>query len=89
MCNHQSTDKFCGSRGSRHLTTDVDIPNNTLTVEWSSDKDGVIGASMPDTDGIVTFPFEDLTVNTHVVTMSVTDELGLSCVADIVYTVGT
>ena len=34
-------------------------------------------------------PFSDLTVNTHVVSMTVTDEVGGQCVDDIIYTVGS
>ena len=68
---------------------DVDIAANDLTVDWSSDKDGALGGSTADTDGNVTFPIDTLSVNTHVVTMSVTDEVGASCVANRIYSVGT
>ncbi len=68
---------------------DVDVASDWLAVAWSSDKDGPIGTSTPNSSGAVTFPFGDLTVNTHVITMTVTDEIGETCAADTVYTVGT
>ena len=81
-----------GAEGSLILFTadvsDEDIPAHQLTVEWSSDKDGVLGISTPNSNGGVTFPYSDLTVQTHVISLSVTDEVGSSCVTDIVYTVG-
>ena len=67
---------------------DDDIPAHELSVEWSSDKDGSLGTSTPNSSGGVTFPYSDLTVDTHVISLIVTDEVGASCVTDIVYTVG-
>ena len=69
--------------------SDVDVPASYLSIEWSSDKDGVLGSSSPDSNGNVLFPFADLTVNTHVISMTVTDEIGAECVANRTYTVGT
>ena len=69
--------------------SDVDVPASYLSIEWSSDKDGVLGSSSPDSSGNVSFPFADLTVNTHVISMTVTDEIGAECVANRTYTVGT
>jgi hypothetical protein len=68
---------------------DVDVPSDWLTVDWESDKDGVIGASSPDSSGNVTFPYSTLSVDTHVVTMTVTDEVGATCATNVIYTVGT
>ena len=68
--------------------SDDDIPDHELLVEWSSDKDGSLGFSTPNSSGGVTFPYSDLTVDTHVISMTVSDEVGASCVTDIVYTVG-
>ena len=68
---------------------DVDIPADLLTAVWESDKDGPLGDSAPNSAGGVTFPYADLSVNTHVVTLTVTDEVGATCVADVLYTVGT
>ena len=69
--------------------SDVDIDADDLLVEWVSDKDGVLGQSNPTSQGTVTFAFGDLSVNTHNISMQVTDELGESCTAGILYTVGT
>lgn len=71
------------------LVSDPDVPADWLAVEWSSDKDGTLGPSSPDSAGTVTFPTGALSVDTHVITMQVTDELGATCTTDVVYTVGT
>jgi hypothetical protein len=68
---------------------DLDVTPDSLDVAWSSDKDGPIGSSTPTSSGEITFPYSDLSVNTHVVTMTVTDELGETCTTDTVFTVGT
>jgi formylglycine-generating enzyme required for sulfatase activity len=68
--------------------SDVDVSPAWLDVAWKSDKDGPLGDSSPDTTGDVTFPISDLTVDAHVITMTVTDEVGADCVANVVYTVG-
>ncbi len=73
----------------RATASDVDIPEDQLTVTWTSDKDGAIGASTPASDGRITFAWADLSVNTHVVSMQVADELGETCTAQVVYTVGS
>lgn len=69
--------------------SDVDIASNLLTVTWSSDKDGDLGSSTPNSSGDVLFSYSALSVNTHTVTMTVTDEIGTSCTDFISYTVGT
>jgi hypothetical protein len=70
------------------LVDDVDVPADWLAVAWSSDKDGDLGASTPNSDGTVSFPFSDLSVETHVVTLTATDEIGATCTNSIIYTVG-
>ncbi|MFH1464992.1 MAG: hypothetical protein ABIO70_11465 [Pseudomonadota bacterium] len=71
------------------LVTDADVPSDLLEVSWTSDKDGELGQSTPNTDGTVTFPYGDLSVNTHVVSLSVRDEVGAVCTDSVLYTVGT
>ncbi len=71
------------------VVSDADIAADQLTVSWESDKDGVIGSSAPTSEGLVTLPINTLSVNTHVVTLRVSDELGATCTTDVVYTVGT
>ncbi len=69
--------------------SDVDIPSDRLSVRWTSDKDGDLGASTPDTAGSVTFSTSALSVNTHRITMTVTDEVGATCTTGLTWTVGT
>ena len=68
---------------------DADQANNELTVVWASDKDGELGTSTPNASGGVTFPYDTLSMNTHLVSMTVTDTAGETCVADVLYTVGS
>ena len=56
-------------------------------VAWSSDKDGHIGDSTPTSDGIARLAWSDLSVETHLVTMTVTDEVGATYTDSIYYTV--
>jgi hypothetical protein len=68
---------------------DVDVASNLLNVDWSSDKDGVLGSSTPSSGGDVAFLYDALTADSHVVTMTVTDDAGATCSDFITYTVGT
>ena len=68
---------------------DADVNPDWLTVTWISDKDGEIGTSTPTTDGEIVFTYSDLSVNSHIVTMQVADELGETCTKLVEYTVGT
>ena len=69
--------------------TDPDISSSALEVVWSSDKDGDLSSSNPNGAGTVSFAYDGLSLNTHVITMTATDEVGEECVADIIYTVGS
>ena len=68
---------------------DVDVPADWLTVVWSSDLDGELGESTPDSAGQVAFSYSDLSIESHVITLTVTDEVGADCSDDIIYSVGT
>lgn len=68
---------------------DPDIDSSLLQVSWNSDKDGVIGSSIVDSQGRVSFSFSGLSVNTHNIAMTVEDEVGATCIATVNYTVGT
>lgn len=68
---------------------DVDIPEDMLTATWRSDKDGELGNAAVNSDGSISFPFSELSVNTHVVTLTVADEMSATCTASVTYTVGT
>jgi hypothetical protein len=72
------------------FATDEDINNNQLTVEWTSDKiEGGVGTSTPNTSGEFVFSYSGLTVDTHSVTMTVTDEKGSTCSDFVIVTIGT
>ena len=71
------------------VVDDANIDADDLAVEWRSDKDGFLGTSSPTSAGEVTFAFADLSVDTHNISMVVTDELDESCTAATLYTVGT
>jgi hypothetical protein len=68
---------------------DVDVPENVLTAEWFSDKDGVIGISAVNTNGSISFPYSGLSVDTHVVTLTIEDEVAAACTSSVIFTVGT
>ena len=68
---------------------DANLPNNELEVLWESDKDGGLGESTPTSAGDVVFATSELSVSTHTITLTVTDEIGDSCSDLVVYTVGT
>ena len=72
------------------LANDVDIDDNLLSVEWTSNKmEGILGISPPNSSGDVLFSYADLTVDTHTITMTVTDEKGATCSDFISVAVGT
>ena len=68
---------------------DADVPADWLSVTWESDKDGLLGESNPNSAGDVVFATAALSVDTHVITLSVADEMGETCSDFIVYSVGT
>ena len=68
---------------------DVDVDADWLTVTWESDKDGELGGSTPYSSGEVQYSYADLSVDTHTITMTVSDEVGATCTHGVVYTVGT
>jgi murein DD-endopeptidase MepM/ murein hydrolase activator NlpD len=67
--------------------SDVDVPADSLSVTWESNKDGVIGTSTPDTDGTVLFATSSLSTDIHTISMRVSDGAEGTCTDSIVFTV--
>lgn len=69
--------------------SDPDIEASLLAVTWTSDKDGELSTGMADVSGSYSFDTGELSLNTHQVTLTVTDEMGLQCTDTIQYSIGT
>ena len=67
--------------------SDPDVPADWLAITWTSDHDGELGSSTPDSDGDVRYSTAELSVNTHTITLRVEDEVGATCSASVQYTV--
>jgi hypothetical protein len=73
----------------RGTAGDADVPATRLSVRWASDLDGLLDTASPNTAGVATGSTTALgTLGDHVVSMTVTDEVGATCVATATYTVG-
>jgi hypothetical protein len=68
-------------------TSDVDVPSDMLEVTWSSDIDGDLGTSTPDSAGNITFRTAALSTGDHRVTMTVTDDAGATCADQVSWSV--
>jgi hypothetical protein len=69
--------------------SDADQSPDSLTVSWSSDRDGALGDSLADSAGLVSLFTADLSVGTHTLALRVEDEVGETCVSTLRYTVDT
>ncbi len=63
---------------------DPDIPVDTLQVEWKNGED-IVGTSIPTTAGNVSLPLSELTLGAHVISMTVSDEMGATCTDQITF----
>jgi hypothetical protein len=73
------------------VVDDADVGPEGLTVTWSSDlmdAGELLGSSTPSSDGTVSLATTVLDEGTHRVTMTVTDEVGATCVDDTTVVVG-
>ena len=70
------------------LATDDDISNTDLTVELSSNLDGVFQSLIPNSDGTFSFATNTLSHGTHTVTLSAMDEVGAECRTSLIVLVG-
>ncbi len=69
--------------------SDPDVPSDWLTARFSSDKDGDLVTTTPTTGGDLSFVTDALSVDAHTITLTVQDELGLSCTDAITLVVST
>ncbi|MFZ5478779.1 MAG: Ig-like domain-containing protein [Myxococcota bacterium] len=70
------------------VAADEDIAANQLTATWTSDKDGDLGTSTPDSGGEFFLATSTLSQNTHAVTLTVADDQGALCTDAILVSVG-
>ena len=68
---------------------DPDVSPDLLLASWRSDQDGFLGQSKPDTDGLVSFTTNALSVGTHTVTLEVEDDVGATCADFVHYSIGS
>ncbi len=73
----------------RGLVADVDVPEDWITVEWSSDLDGTLGSSTADSAGNSVLTTSTLASGTHTLTMVATDEVGATCTQFVLFAVST
>ena len=67
---------------------DIDVGPGGLTVAWTSDLDGDLRESVPDSDGTVNFATSGLSLGTHRVTLTALDEVGAACTDSLFVTIG-
>ena len=67
--------------------SDADGALDALEVTWESDHDGPMGESPPDAGGLAALEVSDLSINTHAITLRVSDAHGGLCTDSVAYDV--
>jgi uncharacterized protein (TIGR02145 family) len=67
---------------------DVDIEPVDLSINWSSDLYGDLGSSTASLDGVASLETTALVLGIHTITLTVADEMGLECLAQVVHEIG-
>jgi len=68
--------------------SDEDVSDELISVQWSSDLDGVLSDGIASADGVTDFDIE-LSDGTHTLTVAATDETGATCSASVTHVVGS
>ena len=71
------------------LVDDIDIGPSSVIAEWSSNIDGMLGSVTPDSSGGVLFSRANLSRGAHIITMTVYDEQGSSCLDTVEILIGS
>ena len=71
------------------LVGDENIPATELSTRWTSDKDGELGGGSVTSSGEASLLYSDLSVNDHLISLVVEDEVGALCQDDLILHVGT
>lgn len=89
----EPTDGDSGLAGAdstfRGIVSDPDDNLTNLIIEWISDKDGTLGSSIANTNGEVVFTTNQLSPNSHSITLRVIDPDGDACTTSILYSIGS
>ena len=72
----------------RGQVSDSEQAENSLIIQWTSDKDGELNTDPANSSGEVSFATVNLTEGSHVITLQVTDNSALQAKNYVVITVG-
>lgn len=71
------------------IASDPNVDSQYLTAAWESDRDGILISEPVSSSGDTAYTTDSLTVGTHAITLTVTDDAGEVCTDSLLYTVGT
>jgi hypothetical protein len=69
------------------IAVDADDASEDLAALWSSDKDGDLGESLVNSGGDISFSTQDLSPDSHTISLVVSDPQGATCTQSIFFTV--